>query len=75
MELEQQRMNNKFVGLPAETFKPYKRNKDGQIVEDGPGGVNKILSLQNPDPKKYTSHHQQNQSLFDIQNSSHFSDL
>jgi len=27
------------VGLPQETFKPYKRNKEGKIVEDGPGGI------------------------------------
>ena len=39
MELEMQRQNNKFVGLPQETFKPYKRNKDGELIEDGPGGV------------------------------------
>ena len=74
MELEQQRQNNKFVGLPQETFKPYKRTKDGTIVEDGPGGIQKILQLQGPDPKhvdprKYTSNstfHNQNQSLVEI---------
>lgn len=47
-----------------DTFKPFKRTKDGRIVEEGPGGVNNILELQSPaDPRRYTSTSAQNQSL------------
>ena len=32
-ELERQRQNNKFVGVPIETFRPYKKGKNGAFDE------------------------------------------